>query len=494
MEKTRGPFRPEESPSPPPPPPPRGSERHRHADPRRFGFAIVCMNCGDMFATLQEARGHFLRNCPSGLLVDVLCGHCEMRTSSWPSMCEHLNKAGMQRQPACKPEYKMAPAARPEFRLAPQLRQSTASPAVTAVVGQVRVGQKAHRWRSPPELTLSPSREVARTSRREELSSALRHWARKHPGKMGLRGAGHGPAVIPLESTPPRGYRLASAAAGSARDLAPASPDPEEAYSPPAEEDTPWPDGRFLGYDPLVNRVSPLATPPLPSLPTESGEGAVGLAPAYVETYPLALPGSLVGEAGPPAVPPLFDEGRNTAGPAPVCAGTLPPAPAESQSRERAIRACDMIEEAATVACILREPDLADILQVPDLSLFSPSAPVPQVKQEPVEIIEVPDTPPRARPPPTEAPIDYRRAYEDLQQRMQGHMAQLHFWAQTVGELGQKHSREPTPQEQARRQQLIASGYWPPWMADVVEAPFSVLGENFRIYYRALLHEGGPRF
>jgi len=129
---------------------------------------------------------------------------------------------------------------------------------------------------------------------------------------VGLRGAGHGPAVIPLESTPPRGYRLISAAAGSARDLAPASPDPEEAYSPPAEEDIPWPGGRFLGHDPMVNRVSPLATPQLPSLPTESGEGAVGLAPAYVETYPLALPGSLVGEAGPPAVPPLFDEGRNT--------------------------------------------------------------------------------------------------------------------------------------------------------------------------------------
>ena len=244
----------------------------------------------------------------------------------------------------------------------------------------------------------------------------------------------------------------------------------------------------------MVNRVSPLATPPRPSLPTESGEGAVGLAPAYVETYPLALPGSLVGEAGPPAVPPLFDEGRNTAGLAPVSAGTLPPALAEGQRGDRTIRACDMIEEAATVACILREPDLADILQVPDLSLFSPSAPAPQVKQEPVEVIEIPDTPPRARPPPTEAPIDYRRAYEDLQQRMQGHIAQLHFWAQTVGELGQEHSREPTPQEQARRQQLIASGHWPPWMSDVVEAPFSVLGENFRIYYGALLHEGGPRF
>jgi len=235
MEKNRVPFRAEESPPssppppPPPPPPPRGSESHRHVDPIRFGFAIVCMNCGDMFATLQEARGHFLRTCPSGQLVDVLCGHCELRTSSWPSMCEHLNRAGMQRQPPCKPEYRMVPPARPEFGTTPQPRRPTASAAVTAVVGQVRMGQKDRRWRSPPALTLSPSREVAPTSRRAELSSALRHWARKHPGKVGLRGVGHGPAVIPLEFTPPRGYRLASAAAGSARDLAPASPDPEEA-------------------------------------------------------------------------------------------------------------------------------------------------------------------------------------------------------------------------------------------------------------------------
>ena len=146
----------------------------------------------------------------------------------------------MQRQPPCKPEYRMVPPARPEFGTTPQPRRPTASAAVTAVVGQVRMGQKDRRWRSPPALTFSPSREVARTSRRAELSSALRHWARKHPGKVGLRGVGHGPAVIPLQSTPPRGYRLASAAAGSARDLAPASPDPEEAYSPPAEDDTPF--------------------------------------------------------------------------------------------------------------------------------------------------------------------------------------------------------------------------------------------------------------
>ena len=264
MEESQGPVQAGESPpsSPPPPPPPRGSERHQHTDPRRFHFAIVCVPCDAKFATLQEARGHFLRTCPSGQLVDVLCGHCELRTSSWPSMCQHLNRAGMQRQPPCKTEYRMVPPAKPGFPAAPQPQRSIASPTVTAVVGQVRIGQKSHRWRSPPPLTLSPSREVARTSRRAELSSALRHWARKHPGRTGLRGAGHGPTAIPLESTPPRGYRMPSSAAGSARDLAPASPDPEEAYSPPALDDNPWlQEETFPSYGPMVHRVSPLATP-----------------------------------------------------------------------------------------------------------------------------------------------------------------------------------------------------------------------------------------
>jgi len=189
---------------------------------------------------------------------------------------------------------------------------------------------------------------------------------------------GHGPSDIPLESTPPRGYRLPSAAAGSARDLAPGSPDLEEAYSPPREEEVQWSGAGLMGRDPMVNRVSPLATSRLPSVPTEVGGGAVGLAPAYVETYPLTFPGSLVGEAGPSAAPLLFEEGRDTVGLAPVSAEPLPPTLAGSRRGDGTIRACDMIEEAATVACILREPDLADMLQVPDLSLFSPRLRLPR--------------------------------------------------------------------------------------------------------------------
>ena len=74
----------------------------------------------------------------------------------------------------------------------------------------------------------------------------------------------------------------------------------------------------------------------------------------------------------------------------------------------------DMIVEAATVSFILTEPDLTDILQVPDLSLFSPPIPTRGVKSEPVDIVEIPDSPPRASVPPLDAPFDYRKAYEEL--------------------------------------------------------------------------------
>jgi len=153
-----------------------------------------------------------------------------------------------------------------------------------------------------------------------------------------------------------------------------------------------------------------------------------------------------------------------------------------------------MIEEAATVACILREPDLADMLQVPDLSLFSPPAPIPEVKPEPVDVVVIPDSPPRASAPLPDVPIDYRRAYEELRQRTMGYVTQLRIWAETVGTLGTECPRAPTPQEQARRQQLIALELWPEWMADIVDVSFADLGNRFKVYYGALLHEGGPRF
>ena len=87
---------------PPPPLPPKDHGEVQFTDPRRFKFAIVCMSCMGK----QETRAH-LKNCPSGLAVDVLCGHCEFRTSSWPAMCAHLNAPGMQRKVACKPEYRL---------------------------------------------------------------------------------------------------------------------------------------------------------------------------------------------------------------------------------------------------------------------------------------------------------------------------------------------------------------------------------------------------
>ena len=190
--------------------------------------------------------------------------------------------------------------------------------------------------------------------------------------------------------------------------------------------------------------------------------------------------------AGPTAVPLLPEVGGEALGLALVYLNTPPPTLSGSGRGNRTLRPCDMLEEAATVACILQEPDLADMLQGPGMSLFSPPAPPSQVKTEPVEVVEITDTPPR------ETPIDYRQAYEELRQHFRGHMTQLHFWAEIVGALGCEGSRAPTPQEQARHQQLITLGYWPAWMSDVIDAPLSVLGERFRVYYGALLHEGGP--
>jgi len=133
------------------------------------------------------------------------------------------------------------------------------------------------------------------------------------------------------------------------------------------------------------------------------------------------------------------------------------------------------------------------MLQSP-MSAFSPPTVVPQFKSEPEEVIEIPDSPPRKCASPVGAPIDYKKAYEDLQQRFRGHITQLHFWAEIVGGLGIEGTRLPTPQEQARRRQLIELGYWPAWMDDTVNMSLSAIGERFRVYYGAPLHEGGPRF
>ena len=111
-------------------------------DPRRFKFAIICKKCDLKFATMQEARAHFLE-CTSGKAVDVMCGHCEMRTSLWSAMCAHLNQAGMQKQVACRPEYRMTPPPRVEFpQVTPLMQPPTSPPAVTVSShsADVRVG------------------------------------------------------------------------------------------------------------------------------------------------------------------------------------------------------------------------------------------------------------------------------------------------------------------------------------------------------------------
>jgi len=139
-------------------------------DPWQFKFAIICMRCTSKFATLQEARRHF-QDCPFGKPIDVLCGQCELRTSLWPAMCAHLNQSGMQKQVACKPEYRMAPPPRVEFAQEVQPFQSPASPVAMTVLGHSEcAGTGEREWKAPIPLTLShPDRQhVARAWRNSE--------------------------------------------------------------------------------------------------------------------------------------------------------------------------------------------------------------------------------------------------------------------------------------------------------------------------------------
>jgi len=168
--------------------------------------------------------------------------------------------------------------------------------------------------------------------------------------------------------------------------------------------------------------------------------------------------------------------GLETLGLAPENMETPPPTLSGRRKRTEPLQPCDILEEAATVARILQGSELTDMLQSP-MSAFSPPPAVPQVKPEPEEVVEIPDSPPRKCTSPVGAPIDYKKAYEDLQQRFRGHMTQLHFWAEIVGGLGTEGSRLPTPQEQARRRQLIELGYWPAWMEDTVKVSVSHRGE-----------------
>ena len=421
-------------------------------DPRRFKFAIICKKCDLKFATMQEARAHF-HECSPGKSVDVQCGHCEMRTSLWSAMCAHLNQAGMQNQVACRPEYRITPPQCVEFPQVTPLMQPPASPPAVTVSSHsadVRVGVGG--WRDPVPLTLSPSRQESRDQRHAQLRSTLRHWGRKHPSRTDLRGARREVPAIPLEPARGQGYRLPAAAAGSAEQLTPASPVPPDAYSPPEEVEGVWPDIGPTGLPPVVGRVSPRIVPQ----PTVAEEGGVNVATVYQGAC-FDFFGSSMGMAGPPEISSIPEMNLETLGLAAEQLETPPPTLSSSRKRAEPLRASDILEEAATVARILQGPELSDILQSP-ISAFSPSTVVPQVKPEPVEVVEILDSPPRKCTSPVGAPIDYKRAYEELQNRFKGHMTQLHFWAEIVGGLGVDGARLPTPQERARRQQLISLG------------------------------------
>ena len=167
----------------PPPVPPRAPSKAKSPDPRRFPFAAVCMGCGVMRALLKEMRLH-LGQCLGGCEIDLVCGHYEFRTTSWPAMCAHLNRAGMQKEAACLPVFRMSAPLQLFPVPLPSLTPTTLRDVSTA--GRRYQGQ---RGLSPEQLTslrdeatrlrrgyrLTPcSQSRSRVSSRTKRSAALR--------------------------------------------------------------------------------------------------------------------------------------------------------------------------------------------------------------------------------------------------------------------------------------------------------------------------------
>ena len=123
---------------------------------------------------------------------------------------------------------------------------------------------------------------------------------------------------------------------------------------------------------------------------------------------------SPMGMAGPPVMSSIPEMSLETLGLAAEQLETPPPTLSGSRKRAEPLRTCDILEEAATVARIIQGPELSDMLQSP-VSAFSPPVLVPPIKPEPAEVVEIPDSPTRKCTSPVGAPIDYKRAYEELQ-------------------------------------------------------------------------------
>ena len=75
------------------------------ADPRRFKFALYCLNCDYCCNTLKDMANHTKNECPYPPPVKLFCGHCELRISNWPRFVRHLNQPGMHLAGPKKPIY-----------------------------------------------------------------------------------------------------------------------------------------------------------------------------------------------------------------------------------------------------------------------------------------------------------------------------------------------------------------------------------------------------
>jgi len=105
----------------------------------------------------NEAMRQHLGECSGGKIRHLMCGHCELRTSWWPLLCDHLNQPGMETKAACRPEFRMS-------RTVPRLFSSHLPSLSSSTLRDVSVRGKRYRTHESlsPEQLVSFRGEAAR--------------------------------------------------------------------------------------------------------------------------------------------------------------------------------------------------------------------------------------------------------------------------------------------------------------------------------------------
>ena len=423
------------------------------SDPRRFSFAIVCMRCGEKRNTLQGMRIH-LRECPKNKRHDLVCGHCEYRTSSWPAMCTHINRSGMHLEAPCRPEFRMDTAP-------PRLFPSPLPPV-------------------SPSASQDASTSGARYHTYESLSSG--QLASFQGEAVRLRRGHHSTPHAPSSS---------QAAPCTEPDIVSCSM--QEANLSAISVSSPPGEPGDVGPDDYVKPELPLPHGHLHS-PSPDPQDFSGVAPIEVPgpEWLADVEVDEMVESRVLQVPVGFDTQN-------IRVGWPTPERRQSVEAQGAVEA--LLEAEPAVLLVAPLENASSPLPPVDASEPAEETPVfvsvepPRVcaadsatEDAPPSAQPLPSRPARERRPPSPSTEYLMREIQQLRRLNLSCRRQLKFWADTIKTLDGEYSRQPTAEEQSARRQLISQGDWPA-LEGIETATFAELARIFSDIYGALLHD-----